>query len=293
MLACIRRSGTILAVVLFALITIASSLAPASAEPGPTVVGIILPEIGPAFAVILDSATSKPGFYHVGALVGASVITTILADRVIIVSGGQQTHLRLATPVSSAPASIAADTSPRRDGAGARRPSASNATAVEPPPGPYSSIVTVTPAAGPSTGSSVASGDTESLTGGGSPAGGPGGSSVGTQNGLSCVLALTGHLHNGSRQQGDPFSTTSLRDLLISVACSDVSGSHRQRLELYAPDGSLYQRLSGSVAPNTQTLIPVGGTWITEHSLFGDWRVDVYVDRETTPITSRAFTLLP
>jgi len=274
MRACIRRSGTILAVVLFALITIASSLAPASAEPGPTVVGIILPEIGPAFAVILDSATSKPGFYHVGALVGASVITTILADRVIIVSGGQQTHLRLATPVSSAPASIVADTSPRRDGAGARRPSASNATAVEPPPGPYSSIVTVPPAASPSTGSSLASGDTESLTGGGSPAGGPGGSSVGTQNGLSCVLA-------------------SLRDLLISVACSDVSGPHRQRLELYAPDGSLYQRLSGSVAPNTQTLIPVGGTWITEHSLFGDWRVDVYVDRETTPITSRAFTLLP
>jgi hypothetical protein len=124
-------------------------------------------------------------------------------------------------------------------------------------------------------------------------AGGPAGSSAGTQAGLSTTLTLTGHLHNGSSQQGDQFSTTSLRDLLISTTYSNVSGTHKQRLELYAPDGSLYQKLSGAVAPSTQALIPVGGTWITEHSLFGDWRVDVYVDRETTPITSRAFTLLP
>jgi hypothetical protein len=124
-------------------------------------------------------------------------------------------------------------------------------------------------------------------------AGGPAGSSAGTQNGLSAALTLTGHLHNGSSLQGDQFSATSLRDLLISTTYSNVSGTHKQRLELYAPDGSLYQKLSGAVAPSTQALIPVGGTWITEHSLFGDWRVDVYVDRETTPITSHAFTLLP
>jgi hypothetical protein len=286
----IRQTGGILAVALFALLTIASSPAAASLESGPIVVGIILPEVGPASAVILDAATSRPGFYHVGTRVGASVITQILADRVIIDSGGLQTHLRLATPTSAIVA-IPWDPTARRDqGPGARRPSASSAMAVEPPPSPYSNIATVTAAAGAST---VASGGSDGLTGGASPAGGPGGSSAGTQNGLSCAVALTGHLHNGSSRQDDQFSTTSLRDLLISVTCSSASGSHRQRLELYAPDGSLYQRLAGAVAPSTQALIPVGGTWITEHSLFGDWRVDVYVDRETTPIASHAFTLLP
>jgi hypothetical protein len=47
------------------------------------------------------------------------------------------------------------------------------------------------------------------------------------------------------------------------------------------------------VASTTQTLVPVGGTWITEHSLFGDWRVDVFVDRETTPAATQRFTLIP
>jgi hypothetical protein len=288
----IRRTGTVLAVMVFALMTIASSPAPASPESGPIVVGIILPDFGPAFAVILDAATSKPRFYHVGAAIGAAVITRILADRVIILSGDRQTHLRLATPVSLGPDRTPSDTTARRDEAlGARRPSASSAMAVEPPPGPYSNIATA--AAGASTGGTVASGGSEGLGGGGGQAGGPAGSSAGTQSGLSAALTLTGHLHNGSSQQADQFSTTSLRDLLISMTYSNVSGSHRQRLELYAPDGSLYQKISGAVAASTQALIPVGGTWITEHSLFGDWRVDVYVDRETTPIASHAFTLLP
>jgi len=288
------RTGTILGMALFALITIAPRPSPASTEPGPIVVGIVLRDVGPNFAVILDPVTSKPGFYGVGARVGAAVITEILADRVIIVAGDQQTHLRLATLVSSGPARTASDTTARRDEApGARRPSAASATAVEPPPSPYSNIATVTAAAGASTRGTGASGGSESPAGIAGQAGGPAGSSAGMQNGLSAALTLTGHLHNGSSLQGDQFSTTSLRDLLISTTYSNVSGSHRQRLELYAPDGSLYQKLSGAVAPSTQTLIPVGGTWITEHSLFGDWRVDVYVDRETTPITSHAFTLLP
>ncbi len=287
------RTGTILGMALFALITIAPPPASASTEPGPIVVGIVLRDVGPNFAVILDPVTSKPGFYGVGARVGAAVITKILADRVIIVAGDQQTHLRLATLVSSGPARIASDASAgRAEAPGARRPSAASATAVEPPPSPYSNIATVT-AAGASTGGTGASAGSESPAGIAGQAGGPAGSSAGSQGGLSAALTLTGHLHNGSSLQGDQFSTTSLRDLLISTTYSNISGTHRQRLELYAPDGSLYQKLTGAVAPSTQALIPVGGTWITEHSLFGDWRVDLYVDRETTPITSHAFTLLP
>jgi hypothetical protein len=99
----VRRTGTTCAVVLFALITIAAPPAPASTEPGPIVVGIVLPEAGPAFAVIQDPVTSTAGFYRVGASVGTAVVAKILADRVIIVSGDQQTQLRLATPVSPPP----------------------------------------------------------------------------------------------------------------------------------------------------------------------------------------------
>jgi hypothetical protein len=286
------RIATILGMALFALLTIAPS--PSPAEPGPVVVGIILRDVGPSFAVILDPVTSKPGFYGVGARVGAAVITTILADRVIIVAGDQQTHLRLATLVSSGPARIASDATARpAEAPGARRPSAASATAVEPPPSPYANIATVTAAAGASTGGTGASSGSESPAGIAGQAGGPAGASAGTQSGLSAALTLTGRLHNGSSLQGDQFSTTSLRDLLISTTYSNVSGTHRQRLELYAPDGSLYQKLTGAVAPSTQALIPVGGTWITQHALFGEWRVDVYVDRETTPITSQTFALLP
>jgi hypothetical protein len=269
----------------------------ASVSATPIVVGIVLREVGPAFAVIQDPVTSKAGFYGVGARVGGALITEILADRVILVSGNEQTHLRLATLVSSGGAAGSALASGRDGASGPRQASRSGAGLFDAPISPYGNIAVVTAAAGPSTGGSATTG-----TGGGSDspmaaagqAGGPGaGESAGTQSGLSASVTLTGRMHDGRNRQGDEFSTTSLRDLLIAMTYSNVTGSHRQRIELYAPDGSLYQRLSGAVAPSTQTLIPVGGTWITEHSLFGAWRVDVYVDRETTPIVSQAFTLNP
>jgi hypothetical protein len=110
---------------------------------------------------------------------------------------------------------------------------------------------------------------------------------------VSAALTLAGRLHDGRSQQADEFSTTTLRDLLISMVYTNAGDLHQQRVDLYTPDGSLYQRLTGAMAPRTQTLVPVGGTWITEHSLFGGWRVDVFVDRETSPIASQAFTLTP
>ncbi len=289
-----RRTGAILAAVLSALVAVTAPVAASSAPPAPIVVGIVLREVGPAFAVIQDPATSKTSFYGVGARVGSALVKEILADRVILVTGDQQMQLRLATLVTSAtaPTSTGAATA-RGQASGSRRAAPGIAPGVDPPPSPYGNIATVTAAAGSSTASSPAGdGGGGGLGGGASQTGGGAGSS-GTQNGLGAALTVTGRLHNGSSLQADEFSTTSLRDLLISMSYSSVTGTHRQRLELYAPDGSLYQRLSGAVSPSTQTLVPVGGTWITEHSLFGAWRVDVFVDRETTPIVSQAFTLIP
>ena len=292
-----RLNGSFLAATLLALATLTPWPADVSAEPAPIVVGIVLRETGGDFAVIQDPMTSKPGFYTVGARVGSAVIARILADRVILVTGEQQTQLRLATPVPSGPAStVGSSTAPRDAAAGTRRPGGTGSDAADSTPSPYSNIAIVT--AGPGvaaggTGTSSSSGGGGGLSGGVGQPGGPAAGGEGTQNGMTAAITLTGKLHSGGSVPGEQFSATSLRDLLITLTFSNISGSHQQRLELYAPDTSLYRRLTGTVAPTTQTLLPVGGTWITDHSLFGDWRIDVFVDRETSPIVSQSFTLTP
>ncbi len=42
-----------------------------------------------------------------------------------------------------------------------------------------------------------------------------------------------------------------------------------------------------------ETRLPVWGAWITQYSLFGAWRVEVYLDLERMPITSGVFVLSP
>jgi hypothetical protein len=78
-----------------------------------------------------------------------------------------------------------------------------------------------------------------------------------------------------------------------------VSGSHAQRLELFTPEGVLYRRIAtdftgtgvtGAGTP-VETVLPVGGSWITEHALFGGWRVDVFLDGQ--PATTASFVLNP
>jgi hypothetical protein len=291
----VRPTVTLLATALTALVTLGASGVAASPEPAPIVVGIVLREAGPAFAVIQDPATAKAGFYGVGARIGGALVTAILADRVILEAGDQRTQLRLATSASAGASSSATGPVPLAFSSPAMRPTPRTSTPDDDPaPSPYARIATVSAAAG-STG-----GDSSSGGSGGGQAmgiagqtGGPAVGSSGTQGAISVTMTVTGQLHNGSSLQAAEFSATTLRDLLVAMSYSNVSGSHRQRLEFYAPDGSLYQRLSGAVAPSTQTLLPVGGTWITDHALFGGWRVDLYLDRETSPIASHGFTLTP
>jgi hypothetical protein len=42
-----------------------------------------------------------------------------------------------------------------------------------------------------------------------------------------------------------------------------------------------------------ETLLPVGGTWITEYSLVGSWQIDLYLDNSRTPVASKTFQLTP
>ena len=109
---------------------------------------------------------------------------------------------------------------------------------------------------------------------------------------------------------GEHFSAHTLRHLVIVVHYRDLRpGRHTQRLELYAPSGALYQVLASEVTlaggrgrgasqrpdawERVEAVLPVSGTWITEHSLFGAWRVEVWVDQEPSPLATGVFVLTP
>ena len=119
---------------------------------------------------------------------------------------------------------------------------------------------------------------------------------------------------------GDHFAAKTLRDLLLRVEYQALApGAHTQRLQLYLPDGALYQQFTTALeaggggkpaaeahpahaprAPGAQpgteqvvTRLPVGGTWITQYSLYGTWRVEVYLDQARTPTVQRTFVLAP
>ena len=96
------------------------------------------------------------------------------------------------------------------------------------------------------------------------------------------------------------FSLSSLRDLNIFVAWSNVpKGTHTQTLRVLLPSGDLYQAydMSFAIAPQgagSASLLrgmPVAGSFITERKLTGDWRVEVWLDG--TRMSSQAVQLSP
>ena len=90
------------------------------------------------------------------------------------------------------------------------------------------------------------------------------------------------------------FPIASTVDVFIAVDYTNLTGAHTQSVRIFAPDGSFYQKFDrqlclsgkctgvkpeviGSVSQYWETL-PVAGTYITQYSLSGSWRVDLYVD---------------
>jgi hypothetical protein len=121
-----------------------------------------------------------------------------------------------------------------------------------------------------------------------------------SQTGVPVTLTVSGVLNSQSIVQWPSYPVRKLRDLKL-VARWYVPGKHVQRLEIFVPDGSLYQRLSAPFRHVTTretgtkviTLLPVGGTWITEYSLLGTWEVRVYMDNARTPVLTQSFVLTP
>jgi hypothetical protein len=154
-----------------------------------------------------------------------------------------------------------------------------------------------TPGAGTSSGSGFANasdGAVSSSTGAASPAGDfacAGQAPFAQPHGVTANVSFVGVLLNGTERAGRTFSSRELGDLKIRVEWQNLFQNHRQRLDLVAPDGSLYQSLSRpliitDVAAPVETLLPVNGTWITRYGLFGTWCVKVFFDEDDAPVSS-------
>ncbi len=142
---------------------------------------------------------------------------------------------------------------------------------------------------------SDAGGVTAATAGGATAAPTAGGAPTALPSALpSATLQFVSANNDGSSSGGAEFSGDLVRALRILVGWQNLSGTHSQRLELYGPDGSLYQQFSTQFAGTPiETRLPVTGTWITQNSLFGAWRVDVFLDAGRMPITSGVFLLDP
>lgn len=114
--------------------------------------------------------------------------------------------------------------------------------------------------------------------------------------GVSADVTFVGVLLGGSEREDQQFSGAELSDLKILVQWANLFSHHRQRVELIAPDGSVYQSLSrllttaDSAAPVT-VIVPVSGSWITRYGLYGAWCVDVFFDQDDKPVASRRVSI--
>jgi hypothetical protein len=111
-------------------------------------------------------------------------------------------------------------------------------------------------------------------------------------------LSFVGLGRNGRSHVGDDFASADLREMRLVAEWTDVEGPHLQRLELYSPDGSLYQRFTGTFSGtgrpvSVATRLPVSGTPIVDSGLYGDWCVELFLDEEEAPIARRGFSLAP
>jgi hypothetical protein len=264
----------------------AEGVMPESATPPFVVVGVVIPDRGASLAAIEDRATMRTQFYRVGDQVSGGVVKAIARDRVTIAFGGELVLFRLAGVAGPADVSPPTARPPRSP---AQRPVAGRRW--DAPSSPYGRLGAITPVSPRLRAGTRRDDDTGGATGGGAAAGAGAGAGVGAGASTTGVQ-FTGVLHGGSEQAGEQFSAQSLRDLLISVNHANVSAT-TQRIELSTPDGGLYQKFAGDATPASQVRVPIGGTWITEHGLFGTWTVRVYLDRQPSAAATGAFLLTP
>jgi hypothetical protein len=110
------------------------------------------------------------------------------------------------------------------------------------------------------------------------------------------------------RRHKPVFSAGEAKDLTIEVTLSEDAATRPVQVKLFTPRGRLYQVLD-AVAEGNRTArptrsrrherilvaqLPVAGTQVTAHALFGEWRAEVHLDGAETPcIRPLSFVIEP
>lgn len=112
-----------------------------------------------------------------------------------------------------------------------------------------------------------------------------------------------------SRKRLPTFSASSILDLKLEAALSPaVKGQHQLEFKVYTPKGHLYQSLPATVAaaaaPSSDrrqrespkrtatAMLPVAGTTIVTSSLYGEWRIEAYLDGERETACGRPLSFV-
>lgn len=119
--------------------------------------------------------------------------------------------------------------------------------------------------------------------------------------GLAPDVKFVGVLRDGSRETTGVFLARQLDTLIIQLYWKnwfDNREMHYQRVQLITPDGAVYQTFTTDIhafkhdGNPVEIEVPVTGSWIKAHKLFGAWRVDVFLDDEPLAIARQGFTIL-
>jgi hypothetical protein len=100
------------------------------------------------------------------------------------------------------------------------------------------------------------------------------------------------------------FSATAILDLEFRTAVASPAGHHVLEIHVETPGGQLYQVLSAPFAASAEAeaparsivsaRLPIAGTPIVSHSLYGRWRVRPHLDGAPLPCgRGRTFWLRP
>jgi hypothetical protein len=100
---------------------------------------------------------------------------------------------------------------------------------------------------------------------------------------------------DGRTHAGHSFRYGKARDIMIEVRWERVTISTHQRLELYAPDGNLYQMFPAVLPEDPEPLlfrVPVGaGSWVMSGGLAGTWCAKVFLGNDPEPVAAESFEL--
>jgi hypothetical protein len=109
-------------------------------------------------------------------------------------------------------------------------------------------------------------------------------------------------------KKGPTFSAAAILDLKLEATMSPaVKGQHQVEFKVFTPKGHLYQSLTAATASPTSTqggrqrtakkttasvMLPVAGTTIVTNSLYGQWKVEVFLDGEREGACAKPFSFV-